>query len=198
MKANAVPSPSSTSSTTSHTAWPHEFRDAHGNARRRKWVEMFAGFGWVLALFVILAPVSSVTAQTEDDLNREARDIFETVLSPYCPGRTISNCPSPQAEELRTAIKQQLADGEASEDIKEELYAVFGDELRTIPRARGFGLLAWIVPGLAFLMGGWLILTWMGRTRPDGHVPPAPTSMDLDAATQARLDAEMKELESMT
>jgi len=136
---------------------------------------------------------TSAAAQTEDALSRNAREIFETVLSPYCPGRTISNCPSPQADELRADIRQQLAAGESPEEVKEDLYEVFGDELRTVPRAAGFGLLAWVVPGLAFLVGGWAILAWARRTRDLRPAAAAPTS--LDPESDARLAAEMAELE---
>lgn len=159
---------------------------------------MFARSGSLIFLLVTVAQLSPLEAQSENAVNRDARAIFETVLSPYCPGRTISNCPSPQADELRTTIKQQLASGRNPEDIKEDLYATFGDELRTIPRARGFGLLAWIVPGLAFLAGGWAIVVWMGRTRTPPHVSSEPSSVAIDAEIQARLDAELKELESLT
>lgn len=151
---------------------------------------------WVVLMFVAIAPTTSLLAQTDQPLNRDARDIFETVMSPYCPGRTISNCPSPQADELRATIKQQLAAGETPEDIKEELYAVFGDELRTVPRARGFGLLAWIVPGLGFLAGGWAIVSWMRRTGAYRLEAARSASVELDAESDARLKAAMAELES--
>ncbi|MFC1639982.1 cytochrome c-type biogenesis protein CcmH [Gemmatimonadota bacterium] len=164
---------------------------------------MLAKLSWLVFLVVAAAPLSSLFAQTGEaqndaELNREARIIFETVLSPYCPGRTISNCPSPQAEELRTEIKEKLAAGQAADEVKEELYATFGDDLRTVPRARGFGLLAWIVPGIGFLAGGWAIAAWMGRTRTPDTQASEPMAVDLDPETQARLDAEMSELESMT
>jgi cytochrome c-type biogenesis protein CcmH len=144
------------------------------------------------------APIIPAAAQTDEAVNREARIIFETVMSPYCPGRTISNCPSPQAEELRAAIKQQLAAGVTPDSIKSQLYAVFGDELRTVPRARGFGLLAWLVPGLAFLAGVWSIVVWLGRTRPPHDSLPEPAATELDPKLQARLDAELNEIESLT
>lgn len=157
----------------------------------------------MLLLYVVVTPTSSLIAQASDSqnneaVNRDARIIFETVLSPYCPGRTISNCPSPQADALRTEIKEKLASGQAADDIKEELYATFGDEMRTIPRARGFGLLAWIVPGIGFLAGGWAIAHWIGRTRTPDAQKTELVEEKLDEGAQARLDAEMKELESLT
>ena len=150
----------------------------------------------VAGAFASLVATQTATAQTDEAVNREAREIFETVLSPYCPGRTISNCPSPQAEDLRASIKEQLASGASSDEVKEELYAVFGDELRTIPRARGFGLLAWIVPGLGFLGGAWAITIWMRRTKGEQTRAPEPAPIELDPEAESRLKAELAELES--
>ena len=154
-------------------------------------------FARLLALLIMCVPATTMVAQTqtEQEINRAAREIFENVLSPYCPGRTISNCPSPQADELRASIRQQLASGETPEDVKEELYAVFGDELRTIPRAEGFGLLAWVVPGLAFLFGGWGILVWIRRTNARQKSSIEAGSVELDAELDARLTAELAELD---
>ena len=153
---------------------------------------------WLVVLFAALGQASSSPAQTDAALNREARIIFETVMSPYCPGRTISNCPAPQSDELRVIIKQQLASGETPDEVKEKLYATFGDDLRTVPRATGFGLLAWIVPGLGFLAGTWAIVVWMRRTRIHEHAASVPSDLDIDPDIQARLDAEMEELDSIT
>jgi cytochrome c-type biogenesis protein CcmH/NrfF len=148
-------------------------------------------------LLIPCIPLTATVAQTQTDqeLNRAAREIFENVLSPYCPGRTISNCPSPQADELRASIRQQLAAGETPDEVKEELYAVFGDELRTIPRAQGFGLLAWVVPGLAFLVGGWAIFVWIRRINASQKSRVDAESIELDADADARIAAEMAELE---
>jgi cytochrome c-type biogenesis protein CcmH len=158
---------------------------------------------WTVLFCTVVAPTASLFAQTgqvqtDEAVNRDARIIFETVMSPYCPGRTISNCPSPQADELRVVIKEKLASGQTADDVKEELYSTFGDDLRTVPRARGFGLLAWVVPGIGFLAGGWAIVVWMGRTRRPRTLASESVGMDLDPATQARLDAELNELDSLT
>jgi cytochrome c-type biogenesis protein CcmH len=148
----------------------------------------------MLPLLVPCLVATSLAAQTGTDVNRDAREIFETVLSPYCPGRTISNCPSPQADELRANIRAKLASGETPEEVKDELYAVFGDELRTIPRAQGFGLLAWLVPGLAFVIGGWAVLAWVRRIK-DSTSSPTEAAAPIDPEANARLEAEMAELD---
>ena len=151
-----------------------------------------------VVVLLLSASAASVSAQTSEAIDRDARQIFETVLSPYCPGRTISNCPSPQADELRASIRRQLAAGDTPEEVKEELYAVFGDALRTVPRARGFGLLAWFVPGLAFLAGGWGEVRWARRARSETRETEPSDQATLDPESDARLQAEMAELESLT
>ncbi len=154
-----------------------------------------AKFACRFFLLVLCLLATSTVAQSDDAVNGAAREIFETVLSPYCPGRTISNCPSPQADLLRASIRRQLAAGETPNEVKEELYAVYGEELRTVPRATGFGLLAWIVPGLAFVVGGWVILTWVRRTRTLQSATSGSESIRLDAEANDRIAAEMAELE---
>lgn len=72
---------------------------------------------------------------------------------------------------------------------------MYGEELRTVPRAKGFGLLAWIVPGLGFLGGGWAILTWVRRTRTLQHATSISEQVPIDAEASERIAAEMAELE---
>lgn len=150
----------------------------------------------VVALLTTQALGSSQTTQVDDSVNRAARHIFETVLSPYCPGRTISNCPSPQADELRGTIISRLKAGKSPEAVKEELYAVFGDELRTIPRARGVGLLAWMVPAIGFIAGAGAIVAWIRRTRSDSSNSAASRGRELDEESDRRLKSELAELDS--
>ncbi len=152
------------------------------------------------ALVVALSMLgfSPLDGQTPDSVAAEAREIFETVMSPYCPGRTISNCPSPEADQLRDVITRKLTAGEAQADIKEELYEVFGDELRTIPKASGFGLLAWIVPGIGFLIGVWWIVGWMRRSGTSTTDVGKTDTTGIDSAAKSKLEAEMRELDSIT
>ena len=157
---------------------------------------MFKLFPLALAALAPAVNQPAAVQTTDEVVSREAREIFETVLSPYCPGRTISNCPSPQADELRASIRTKLEAGESTENVKEELYSIFGDELRTIPRASGFGLFAWIVPAVGFLLGGWAIAVWVRRTRMPQMEPSGPASTKLDPEAEARLKAELADLES--
>jgi len=161
-------------------------------------VDLLLNKFFIFGLLAIQTAAPQGVSQSQEVIDRAAREIFETVLSPYCPGRTISNCPSPEADDLRSSIKNELAEGRAPEQVKEELYAVFGDELRTIPRARGFGLLAWLVPGAVFLGGGLAAIRWIRFSRNDEPNSGKTNDPELDSDLEERLKAEMAELESRT
>jgi cytochrome c-type biogenesis protein CcmH/NrfF len=95
-------------------------------------------------------------------------------MSPYCPGRSLIECPSPQATDLRLWIQAQEKAGVARSDVEARLFEQFGDQLRHSPRAEGWGLWAYLVPGLAMVAGGVLVLGFLRR--PAAALAPAPAS----------------------
>lgn len=123
-----------------------------------------------------------------------AYDLANRLMSPFCPGRTLAECPSPQAESLRMWIVVQEAAGRSKDDVLEELYARYGDDIRSTPRAEGFGTAAYVIPVVAFLVGGGLVgiflYRWTHRGGGDGDGPPAPAPA-LDPDLERRLDEEL-------
>ncbi len=149
---------------------------------------------WLLAI----SGADAQIATQPQDVDQQASRLFDQVMSPFCPGRTLTNCPSPQADLLRAGIKDRIRAGATPDDIWQELYAAYGDQVRSVPRASGFNLLAWIIPGLFFALGALLLIRWM---RPRWHSMPGarvPEQQRLDPELEARLQSEMAELESVT
>ncbi|NIN10894.1 MAG: hypothetical protein GTN62_03010, partial [Gemmatimonadales bacterium] len=124
---------------------------------------------------------------------KTAGEIFNSVMSPYCPGLLLANCPSSQAVDLRDYVRTRLAAGATKAQVLDELYAEFGEEVLGAPPARGIGLLAWIVPGAIILLSAAGILVWLRHSSRRAHrVGPVP--VQLDEAAQARIDAELSRL----
>src|SRR5512134_3531419 len=92
------------------------------------------------------------------EVETAASRIFSSTMSPFCPGLLIANCPSPGAAELKETIREQLAAGMTPDSVRALLFAAYGPEIQATPPASGFGLLAWLVPGLA-LVGGGVVVT---------------------------------------
>jgi cytochrome c-type biogenesis protein CcmH/NrfF len=117
-------------------------------------------FALVLLALGLAGPAGSETAQDES----WAYALAHELMSPYCPGRTLAECPSPQADELRLWILERARAGASRAEVEEELYRNFGDQLRQAPRAEGIGLIAYAVPGVFVVAGAVLLGVFLRRS----------------------------------
>ncbi len=139
----------------------------------------------LLTLLLTLAPATAHAAP-EDVANAVAQE----VMSPYCPGVTLHDCPSSSAQEMREEIAEWARSGMTKDDIMARLEDEFGSSIRAVPRGSG-GLFAWLLPALALLVGAaaafFLARRWSGR-RPVGPAPAPPASPEAAARLNAELD----------
>jgi cytochrome c-type biogenesis protein CcmH/NrfF len=114
---------------------------------------------------LLLALAGPAAADADADARTEvwAYELSHNLMSPFCPGRTLSECPSPQADELRLWILEQARAGATREEVEAELFRSFGDQLRQAPRAEGIGLLAYAVPGVFLVAGAGLLVAFLRR-----------------------------------
>jgi cytochrome c-type biogenesis protein CcmH/NrfF len=115
-----------------------------------------------LALFAVLAAAPSLAAEPAEK-EQWAYDLAHDLMSPYCPGRALAECPSPQADQLRLWILDQARAGATREEVEAELAANFGDQIRQTPRAEGIGLVAYAVPAAALVVGGAFLAFYLRR-----------------------------------
>lgn len=83
-----------------------------------------------------------------------AYDLASELMSPFCPGRTVASCPSPQATELIQWIAAQEAAGSTREEVIAILVERHGEEILGAPPARGITLWAYVFPVLGFVAFG--------------------------------------------
>ncbi len=122
-----------------------------------------------------------------------ASRLFNSTMSPFCPGLLLANCPSPQAGVLRDTIRAWIAAGVPADSIRAVLLALYGEEVRATPPARGFGLLAWLVPGAVLAVGAVGVGWWLRRaTR--RTPPPDATAAALAPEEQARVERALAQL----
>ena len=126
-----------------------------------------------LSLLVLLA-LPGAAAEPADVANSIASEI----MSPWCPGVTVHDCPSPESMELRDQIERWAAAGWSRDRIIERLVDEYGERILGSPPARGVGLLAWILPLLGIVAGASLaarLLTkWTSRPRGERPVVATP------------------------
>ena len=144
---------------------------------------------------VPLAPSSCRGADFDPD--REARRIFTTVMSPYCPGLTLADCGSSGAAVLRDSIRAQLRRGRPPEEILDELVAIFGPNVLALPPNGGVGRLAWLGPIATLLVGLGFLFWWM-RRRYSAQPSPPPAGGEaagIDPALHEKLREELQKFE---
>ena len=111
------------------------------------------------------------------------------MMSPFCPGRSLSDCPSTEAESLRMWILVQEAGGRERSDVEAELLDRYGDVILAAPRAQGFGWAAYLLPAAVFVAGGILLGVFL-RTQTRMSHGLAPDALDPDLSR--RVDEELR------
>jgi cytochrome c-type biogenesis protein CcmH/NrfF len=134
------------------------------------------------ALLGALVLLAALTARADE---RWSETLERELMSPYCPGRSLVECPSPQATELRLWIQAQEQAGASRESVETRLFQQFGDQLRHGPRAEGFGLWAYLVPAVA-LAAGLAVVVGFLRRQGGSASAPAAAAAPRDAASAAR------------
>lgn len=120
--------------------------------------------GLFVTVAVAMTTAPSHAQRSGEELNRKAYEIYQQVFSPFCPGRSLNDCPSSKAHDLKVEIRQQLEQGEAPDVVLERVFQRFGDQYRAVPQYTGFGKLVWWAP-LSFLMVGAIVALCIARGR---------------------------------
>jgi cytochrome c-type biogenesis protein CcmH/NrfF len=126
----------------------------------------------VLAAAIALAIAPMDAPAAEEAAETWHYETWNTLMSPYCPGRTLLDCPSGQATELREWIAAQEKAGRTQKEVEDELYAQFGDVILQAPKASGFGLAAYVIPVVGVVLGALFLFVFLRRQSVD--VPPSP------------------------
>jgi cytochrome c-type biogenesis protein CcmH len=117
-----------------------------------------------LALALVALSASPAAAQGVDE---QAHAIAKELRCPICQGLSVADSPTELARQMRAIIRDKLAQGESREAVIQYFVERYGEEVLMAPPARGLGLLAWLVPGIALLAGlaivGLALRSWLRR-----------------------------------
>jgi len=153
----------------------------------------------VVAATLLCAAEGMAQSGPEDlELARQSRALSGQIMSPFCPGRTLSDCPSPNAAEQRDRIHSWLAAGVSETEIKARLERELGqlmalnsdDRISPTLSAVPEGAAGWIVPILVLIAGAAVLITVLVRLQRKPALPAVPSSEKL-RAIEAELDAEL-------
>ena len=124
-------------------------------------------------------------------MEREAYRLERELMSPFCPGRTLADCPSPDAAELRRRIRSDLEAGVPPEDIVQEVQLRFGEAVRGKPEERW----PWIVPYAVAVAGAIVLVVVLRllarRSAGEGEAGEASPTPSGGSGTADELEAEL-------
>jgi cytochrome c-type biogenesis protein CcmH len=115
-------------------------------------------------------------------------DLEGEIMCPVC-STTLDQSDSPIARRMKADISRRIQAGQSKQQIKDELVAEFGTKILAAPPAKGFNLLAWLLPFVA-LFGGALVLgllAWRWSRNRD----PSPPGARMSPALERRVDEEL-------
>ncbi len=141
-----------------------------------------------LAAFLAVAALAAAGAARAATPPRAA-DLEAEIVCPVCE-TTLDQSNAPIAERMKAFIRARIAAGDSEEQIKDALVAEFGTEVLAEPPGGGFGLLAWLLPLCALVVGAvavaMLVRAWSRR-----RGPPPPDAGDLDPELDRLVDEEL-------
>jgi len=143
----------------------------------------------VTRLLALAAVLVLVTAGPAVAAPPNATDLEAEIVCPVCK-TTLDQSNAEIAQRMKAYIRARIAAGDSAQEIKDALVAEFGPAVLARPPKGGFGLLAWLLPLAALLVGavgvGVLLRSWSGR-----RVSSGGDEEPLDPALERRVDEEL-------
>ena len=137
-----------------------------------------------LGLLLALALVWGVTlfrAAQPKSLNQQAQEVASQLQCPVCNGESVADSPSGLASEMRSLIRQKLAQGQSEQQVIQYFEARYGDAILESPPAQGFTLMIWLPPVAMLALGAYVVFV-LGREWGGVGAQAPTTAADDDAA----------------
>lgn len=154
----------------------------------------------LLVLVLAAAAPAQTVAEAGSEAYLKSREIGRQLKCQCSCSYTIADCNMlhcPFRESVTPDIKEAVAAGLPAATIVKNIIAKYGSQLRTAPRAEGFGLFGWAMPFVAILLGliAAPILIWRWKTKFEQRPAPAPAEEADMARYQEEIERDLAKLE---
>ena len=151
-----------------------------------------------LAIIAVVAAIWSfalLTSPRNSTLDEQVHDVASQLKCPVCQGESVDNSPALIAQQMREVIRQQLQSGKSEQEVIAYFVARYGEQIVWSPPWQGFTILAWLVPIVLLLIGGFLLFFTLRDWRSNARslaTPEDETEANID---QTDLETYRKQLE---
>jgi cytochrome c-type biogenesis protein CcmH len=114
-----------------------------------------------------------------------------------CPHLVVTDCGCSTADKIKADVAKRLAAGETEDQIIQSYVAQYGQTVLAAPPKSGFNLTAWLIPFLAFGIGGTVLVSYLIKQRRLPHNAPEeqqpPASDEKDSRYRKLLEKELQQ-----
>jgi cytochrome c-type biogenesis protein CcmH/NrfF len=144
---------------------------------------------------VALTSTAPALAQEVQAPKTSLYEIERQVMCVTCR-TSLSVAGGPQADRQRDLIKQLIADGKSTEQIKDALVVEYGQAVLALPEDDGFNIAVYLVPVLAVIaalaLAAIFLPRWRRHARAVAGAQQGPLEPELSAADARRLDDDLQ------
>ncbi len=149
----------------------------------------------VAGLLLTIVLGAWVSAALAGSLEEQTLRLAAELRCPVCQNLSVADSPSEMATQMRELIHEKLKNGESPEQIRTYFVSRYGEWVLLAPTRQGFNWVAWLLPFVAILGGGGIIVLTIRRSIRRGQKSNAKQAGSADPRYASRLDAELKEWE---
>ncbi len=103
-------------------------------------------------------------SQLYDQINNE-------IFSPFCPGKTLDMCPSPNAATVRRDILKMSREGYSRDQIKDKVLDTYGEEFRIVEPTDSDNTGLLVALGVGLLLAITAVVVLSRQRRPEDRSP---------------------------
>ena len=142
---------------------------------------------------LLIATLSLPTLAFASEAHPTLAEVEDDVMCTVCGVPLSLAREAPAAKRERALITELIAAGKTKSQIEDALVQQYGDQVLATPKAKGFDLWAWLIPGLLIVAGvcGLFVVIRSWRRSPSDEPRPEP-AQPLTGEDAARVDAELK------
>ena len=116
----------------------------------------------------LYGPKSAPLPGIDTVLDARAKGIASRLRCPVCQGESIQDSPAELAAQMKTVVREQLANGKSESDILDYFTQKYGQWILLEPKAEGLNLIVYWLPVLFIVFGGaglWFVVRRWTRPR---------------------------------
>ena len=150
----------------------------------------------ILFICILAAAVLAFPAQAQEDqpTDDEVNEVAKGLYCPVCENVPLDVCPTQACKQWRDTIRDKLVLGWSTEQIEDYFVAQYGDRVLASPPATGLNWLVYVLPPIAFLVGGFILFqavrSW--RRPADASVEAQSVLPPVDDPYLERLEEELQ------